>query len=82
MTTAAFKVKLKTHIFKNFLYSAVTNECWNSVISMSRLVTLPNTGNSDYLCVSSSDWFSPVHNVREIAYNYFMLIAVLFVPAA
>ena len=38
MTNAAFKVKLKTHIFfKNVLFSAVINGCWNSAIHISRL---------------------------------------------
>ena len=35
MTTAAFKVKLKDFSFyKYILYSAVSNECWNSAIEM------------------------------------------------
>ena len=34
MTTAAFKVKLKTFIYKNILYSALSNERWNSAIEM------------------------------------------------
>ena len=33
MTTAAFKSKMKDlFIYKNILYSAVSNECWNSAI--------------------------------------------------
>jgi len=30
MTTAAFKEKLDLSVYKNLLYSAVSNECWNS----------------------------------------------------
>ena len=38
MTTAAFKNETKDlYIFKNFLYSAVSNECWNSAIQISQL---------------------------------------------
>ena len=33
MTTAAFKIKIKDlSFYKNILYSAVNNECWNSVL--------------------------------------------------
>ena len=38
MSTATFKVKLKTYLFTRTLYSAVSNERWNSAIEMLRLL--------------------------------------------